>query len=144
MDPALSSTKASDSAAIGFGKLTSLNGREEKCYMYWGWIFSFLTGVGLPAAFIIFGDSMEALGDPTEAPEESLKKMLGICGWMFLLGAILWIFAFLYQTFLGIFAEKTSRRIKVAYLRAIFRQDASWFDNTNYTELASNLSKQSS
>jgi ABC-type multidrug transport system fused ATPase/permease subunit len=68
--------------------------------------------------------------------------MLYMCIWMFGIGVIVWLFAFLYTTLLAIFSEKTSRRIKVAYLQAIFKQDASWFDNTNYTELASNLSKQ--
>jgi ATP-binding cassette subfamily B (MDR/TAP) protein 1 len=111
--------------------------------MYWGWIFAFLTGVGLPAVFIIFGDSMEALGSPTKTPEENFQDMLSITTWMFVIGGIVWILAFAYQSCLAIFAEMTARRIKVAYLRAIFRQDASWFDNTNYTELASNLSKQS-
>jgi ATP-binding cassette subfamily B (MDR/TAP) protein 1 len=143
MDPALSSTKSDATEGITFGKITSLNGSEEKCYMYWGWLFSFLTGLGLPAAFIIFGDSMEALGHPEKSPEDNLADMVSICSYMFIIGAVLWLFAFLYQTLLAIFAEKTSRKIKVAYLRAVFRQDASWFDNTNYTELASNLSKQS-
>jgi ABC-type multidrug transport system fused ATPase/permease subunit len=61
---------------------------------------------------------------------------------MFIIGGATWLLAFLYQTFLAIFAENTSRKLKVAYLKAIFSQDASWFDNTNYTELAASLAKQ--
>jgi heme/copper-type cytochrome/quinol oxidase subunit 2 len=64
--------------------------------MYWGWIFAFLTGVGLPAVFIIFGDSMEALGSPTKTPEENFQDMLSITTWMFVIGGIVWILAFAY------------------------------------------------
>jgi ABC-type multidrug transport system fused ATPase/permease subunit len=68
--------------------------------------------------------------------------MLTLCYWMFGIGVAVWLFSFAYTSLLAIFSEKTSRRIKIAYLRAIFRQDASWFDNTNYTELSANLAKQ--
>jgi ATP-binding cassette subfamily B (MDR/TAP) protein 1 len=55
-----------------------------------------------------------------------------------------WATAFGFQTCLSIFAEKCSRRVRISYLKAIFRQDAQWFDNINYMELASNLSKDAS
>jgi ABC-type multidrug transport system fused ATPase/permease subunit len=127
--------------SVGFCKLVSLNTGSEMCLMYLGWFLAFASGIGMPATFIIFGDSMEALGGNDATPEENFDLMLYLCIWMFAIGAGVWFFAFLYTTFLAIFSEKTSRKIKKKYLRAIFQQDASWFDNTNYTELSANLSK---
>jgi ABC-type multidrug transport system fused ATPase/permease subunit len=60
------------------------------------------------------------------------------------LGLLNWFFNFGFQTSLSIFAEKNARRIRLNYLKAIFKQDAQWFDNINYMELASNISKESS
>jgi ATP-binding cassette subfamily B (MDR/TAP) protein 1 len=146
MDPALKThkKKGAEKNSISFTQLTSLNKGNEKCYLIWGCVFSFIAGLGMPFTFVIFGDSMESLGSPTVSPEENFDLMVTLCTYMFIIGFLTWLFAFLYQATLAIFAEKTSRNIKVAYLQAIFRQDASWFDNTNYTELASNVSRQAS
>jgi ATP-binding cassette subfamily B (MDR/TAP) protein 1 len=61
-----------------------------------------------------------------------------MCG----IGVAIWIFSFFYWSSLMIFAEKVTRRIKYEYLKAIFRQDCAWFDNCNYTELASKMKKE--
>ena len=37
---------------------------------------------------------------------------------------------------------KIGNRIKKAYLKAILRQDSSWYDQTNYTELSARVSKE--
>jgi ATP-binding cassette, subfamily B (MDR/TAP), member 1 len=151
MDPTLSETKKGIETSVSFSKLISLNTCSEKILLYLGWFFAFTCGVGMPATFIVFGDSMEALGNIDEeglTPEDLAQKnfdlMLVLCIWMFGIGVVVWLFAFLYATSLAVFSEKTARKIKIAYLQAIFRQDASWFDNTNYTELSANLSKQTS
>lgn len=153
MDQSLkNSDKVSDT--IDFKHLISLCSKEELCYMYTGYFFAFLSGAGQPVTLVLFGRTMGRGGevDTTgpnaqmnvhEARAEQFNDTFNMVMILLGVGVFNWITAFGFQTSLSIFAEKCARRIRVAYLKAIFRQDAQWFDNINYMELSSNIAKQS-
>jgi hypothetical protein len=49
-----------------------------------------------------------------------------------------------YYTLLQISSERIAKRTKVRYLEAILQQDGKWFDETNYNELNSKITKECS
>lgn len=73
MDPSISETKKGVVTTVPFFKLTSLNTCGENSLMYLGWFFSFTCGIGMPATFIVFGDSMEALGSYVPDPDSEIS-----------------------------------------------------------------------
>lgn len=43
---------------------------------------------------------------------------------------------------LSVLADRVTLKTQIAYLRAILKQEVSWFDQRNVNELSSNLSKE--
>jgi hypothetical protein len=116
--------------AVTYKKLISMASKEDMCYMYTGWFFACLTGIGMPVWAVLIGDLFDAFGpvDPVEA-FETIKFFSWI---IFFVGLAQWITSYIYWSCLLIFAERVARKIKIKYLEAIFQQDAAWFDNQNY------------
>lgn len=61
---------------------------------------------------------------------------------LLIIGVFIWVTSYFYFAFLVIMSERVGRATRVAYLRAILRQDISWFDEINVTELSARLSKE--
>ena len=59
-----------------------------------------------------------------------------------LIGAAMAATSYLYYVCLVIMAERVTKKTRVAYLRAILRQEVAWFDTFNVTELSARLSKE--
>lgn len=59
-----------------------------------------------------------------------------------LVGIAIWIFSYISYGFLLIFSERMSRKLRVAYLSAILKQESAWFDEINPSELSSRLGKE--
>ena len=119
-------------------KLISLGTGREKCYLYFAWICCFLVGATLPAFIFLIGPVFDAFG-PDQSKEDSLENVGYLVGVMAGLATIVFIASFgmhHYQT-KGSFL--IVRRIKTAYLDAVLKQEASWFDMSNYTALAADV-----
>ena len=61
---------------------------------------------------------------------------------MLYLGCGVFLFCYLYITYLSIMADRLTLKLKVAYLRSILNQECSWFDQVNTNEMSSRLSKE--
>lgn len=61
---------------------------------------------------------------------------------MLYLGCGVFLFCYLYITYLSIMADRLTLKLKVNYLRAILNQECSWFDQVNTNEMSSRLSKE--
>jgi ATP-binding cassette subfamily B (MDR/TAP) protein 1 len=61
---------------------------------------------------------------------------------MALLGLGVWLFSALYYSLLMTYAYRVSKKVRVAYLRAILSQEIGWFDSNNPQELSARVSKE--
>ena len=95
MDPALKSAKQIDDVSnqISFSELISVATRQEMCYMYAGWFFSALTGIGMPIWAVLMGDLFDGFG-PTQDPDEAFETIKELCLIITLVGVAIWITAF--------------------------------------------------
>ena len=83
--------------------------------MILGWIFAIITGIGLPSFAFLFGDIINSYG-----PEEDvLDQMETIALVMVLIGAAVWILAYLMYALLLTSSERIMRRTKLKYIEAI-------------------------
>ena len=57
-------------------------------------------------------------------------------------GLAIWFFSYVSYGFLLMFSEKLGKKIRTKYLESILRQDSSWFDTTNPSELSARLTKE--
>lgn len=106
--------------------------------MYFGWLAACLTGLGIPSFIFLIGDVIDSFS-PTNSKEDTLNKIKQITLIFTLIGIGVWIFGFIFYGFLLTFSEKVARRTRVAYLKAILKQDCTWFDTNNYQELPSRM-----
>lgn len=67
-------------------------------------------------------------------------KMLSII--FVIVGCGMYVFSFIYYSFLLISSEKIARRTKVAYIDAILKQESGWFDTNNPSELSAKIEKE--
>ena len=109
--------------------------------MYAGLFFACLTGMIMPSFIMFMGDVMDSM-QPTLTPDETLEEIRKICAFMGILALIVIIGSYLQWSLTLGASVKICARIKNAYLEAILKQDCSWFDSTNYTELSARLSKE--
>lgn len=83
-----------------------------------GCILSALSGAGLPSFVFIIGYIIDSF-NPTTPPDE-MMDMIELMAIIFVvIGAGLWIVTFCYYSFFIQFSERVSKKIKIAYLRAI-------------------------
>merc|ERR1719239_292923 len=72
--------------------------------------------------------------DITEDVIKFSKKMASI-------GVIVWIASYLFVTCLTYSAERQAYRIRTEFLKAMLRQDISWFDMTTTSDFASKMTE---
>jgi ATP-binding cassette subfamily B (MDR/TAP) protein 1 len=89
----------------------------------------------------LIGDVIDAFG-PTVTPEEALRQIEKICIIFVGIGLGILLFGYIFYAFLLIFSERVAKRTRIAYLRAIIKQEVAWFDMRNYQELTSRISKE--
>mmetsp|Transcript_10621 Transcript_10621/g.17848 ORF Transcript_10621/g.17848 Transcript_10621/m.17848 type:complete len:339 (+) Transcript_10621:8-1024(+) len=127
--------------SVPYSKLYSLATGSDKVLLYVGWVAAVITGLGLPSFVFLFGDVVDSFG-PTVTPEEALEEIEVICLIFVIIGVGIQIFGYMFYAFLLIFSERVAKRTRIAYLRAILKQEAAWFDLKNYQELSSRISKE--
>jgi hypothetical protein len=95
------------------GKLTSVGSGGDKCLFYLGMAAACVTGVGMPSFVLIFGDLINGFGEPD--PEEMQDMIRFVSLAMLFIGVGLWIFSYLYYSFLLMFSEIVARKTRVLY-----------------------------
>jgi ATP-binding cassette, subfamily B (MDR/TAP), member 1 len=126
---------------VPYKKLLSKATGAEKCRIFSGWVFAFLSGVGAPLFAFFIGDAINEFKPDAEAMEVRSEIRI-IFFFILAIGVIVWIFSFLYWMCVLTFANSVAMRTKQAYLKAILRQEAAWFDLVNYMELGARMEKE--
>lgn len=80
--------------------------------------------------------------DSFASEEEVLKAIKRISLILVGIGVIIWVFSYIYYAFLLMFSERVGFKLRVAYFRAILRQDIAWFDQINPSELSAKMPKE--
>jgi ATP-binding cassette subfamily B (MDR/TAP) protein 1 len=110
-----------------------------------GFLASVFTGLCMPVWIVVFGQVIDEFDSSAMfdlKPDQVFDSIKVLAIIMVVFGTSAWLFAFMQFSFLGIFAEKATRRLRKTYLKALFQQDCTWYDNCNYTELSSRLSEE--
>jgi hypothetical protein len=87
--------------------------------MVFAWVCAGLTGAIMPLWAVLMGNLMDAT-DNNKSPEQMWYETKLTCLIIGCSGFMTWTLAALQFTNLLIFSEKVARRIRVAYLKAIF------------------------
>jgi hypothetical protein len=88
--------------------------------MYIGWVSAAMTGLGLPSFVFLIGDIINSF-NPSNGPEEMLKKIKLIAWVEVVIGAGIWIFSYIYFSFLLMSSELITKKIRIAYVEAVLR-----------------------
>jgi len=126
---------------VAFSKLIECATPGEKALMYVGWLFAFLTGIGLPLFAQFLQKIFNSFG-PEVTPKETLRRVQTMFFVMIGVGVGIGLFGFVYWFILLRFSNKISRRTKENYLAAILKQETGWFDSFNYNELSARITKE--
>ena len=126
---------------VPYGKilLTFADG-TDKLLMGMGYFFAILTGVGVPSFTFLFGDIVVNFTDPSQSIVDAINPLALK---LIIIGGVMFVSSYFYYVFLVIMSERITKKTRVAYLRAILRQEIGWFESSvNITELSSRLSKE--
>jgi hypothetical protein len=88
--------------------------------MYIGWVSAAMTGLGLPSFVFLIGDIINSF-NPSNGPEEMLKKIKLIAWIEVVIGAGIWILSYIYFSFLLMSSELITKKIRIAYVEAVLR-----------------------
>ncbi|KAI3944734.1 hypothetical protein MKW98_021192 [Papaver atlanticum] len=122
---------------IPFYKLFSFADRYDLSMMFMGIISSVGSGVGMPILMILIGQYIQAFGssDPsTIVPSVRKVALKGVY-----LGVGVALATFLQMFCWIISGERQARRMRVAYLEAVLKQDISFFDKETTGEVIGSL-----
>lgn len=130
-----------NAAAVSFGKLISTATAGEKCMLYTGWFFAFVTGSVLPLFFFFIGPIFDSFGG-AKTPEETRDQVRELCFIMLCLSIGI-AFASFFQNYLLMNASATlAARLKTRYLKSVLSQESAWYDQSNYMELSARMSNE--
>ena len=126
---------------VGYFKLCSLASGSDKVLMWTGWVSALITGCGMPSFVFLIGDIIDSFKPTTEVQDtiDTVSRMSLI---FTLVGIAVWFFSYLMYSTLLLFSDKVTKKIRVKYLEAILKQESSWFDTINPSELSARLSKE--
>jgi ATP-binding cassette subfamily B (MDR/TAP) protein 1 len=132
-------------AMVPYGKLVwTLADKGDRFYFICGLISAAVCGLGLPSFVFLFGDIADSFeGGGELKPDEILTKITRVSLILSIIGTGVWVGSYLFFAFLTIASERLGLKTRVAYLRAILRQEIAWFDSTNPQELCQRLSTES-
>eukprot|EP01018_Ginkgo_biloba_P027753 Gb_07563 [translate_table: standard] len=100
----------------------------EKILMVLGSFGAFVNGGSLPWYSLLFGRLVNSIGHGSNDKNAMLHEVQQICLYMVGLSVIVMIGAYLEVTCWTMAGERTARRIRTKYLRAVLRQDITFFD----------------
>ncbi|KAE9609966.1 hypothetical protein Lal_00006438 [Lupinus albus] len=132
--------KEGSKKTVSFYKLFSFADSWDHLLMFIGTISAVANGISFPLMTIIIGDTIDAFGgnaNTTQVVHEVSKASLKFV----YMGAGAFVAAFLQVSCWVITGERQAARIRGLYLKAILRQDVSFFDKeTNSGEVVGRMS----
>ena len=128
-------------ASVSFGKLLSCASGGEKCKLIIGWICAAASGAVLPLFFFYLGPIFDSFGQGKTA-EETYDAVVELCLIMLYLAIGVTVASILQNYLLISTSAAIAARLRANYLKAVLNQESAWYDQTNYLELPSKLSKE--
>jgi len=95
----------------------------------------------MPSFVFLIGDVIDSF-KPTNTVESTLRTISKMSLIFTLVGVAIWITSLIMYSLLLLFSERVVKKTRTKYLEAILRQDSSWFDTVNPSELSARLSKE--
>lgn len=111
----------------------------EKIKIYVGWFFACLTGGILPTFFWFIGPVFDSFASDAGMAREKVRELCMIMGFL-ALGIV--ITSFFMNYLLMTAAASVAARMKTTYLKAVLNQESAWFDQANYMELSSRMTRE--
>jgi len=96
---------------VSFKKLISKATGPEKCRIFCGWVFAFLSGVGTPLFAFFLGDAINEFKPGAVATEVRTQVRI-IFFFILAIGFTVWLFSFLYWICVLTFANSVAMRTK--------------------------------
>lgn len=127
---------------VPYSKLYTFASGSDKLLMWTGWISAMITGCGMPSFVFLIGNVIDSF-KPTTSPDETVDTISLMSLIFTLVGIAVWIFSLVMYSFLLMFSERVVKKTRTKYLTSILRQESSWFDTINPSELSARLSKES-
>ena len=127
---------------ISYCKLYTYISGVEKVFLIVGTLASMATGVGLPLIAIMFGDITNDAKITDSDFSGIANSMKPTAYRMFYIGAAIFVTSYLMFAFWMMLGERVAIQIRVAYFRAVLRQDVEWFDTSNPQELSTKINQQ--
>ena len=86
----------------------------------------------MPASIFLFGSVIDSfqIDQPSDI-NKTINTIKRIALIFTIIGTAIWVTSYFYFSFLLIFAQRVTRRVRIAYLKAILEQDIAWFDSIN-------------
>ena len=129
-------------ATAPFRTLFRFASSHDLVLLWIGIIASILTGFAQPAFVLLAGPLLDSFNPLDQGSSDALAKIKQISLIWALLGVGIFIVCYIYFAFLAIVSESVGLQFRVNYLRAILRQEISWFDTADPQQLPSRLSRE--
>ena len=112
---------------------------SEKLKIYLGWFFAALTGAILPTFFFFIGPIFDSFSDGADLAKEKVRELCMIMG---ILALGITLTSFFQNYLLMTAAAGVAAKMKTKYLKAVLNQESAWFDQCNYMELSSRMTRE--
>ncbi|CAH8573835.1 unnamed protein product [Heterobilharzia americana] len=122
---------------ISFFKLFRYADWKDICALITGVIFAAAVGTAFPLNVFIFRGVVDQFTEVSVIAE----NIYGTVKWFAVLGAAMFVAAFLQDFCMNISASRQINRIRLLYFKSILRQDIPWFDEQSSGALISKLSQ---
>lgn len=126
---------------VPYSKLYSLASKQDRLLMYLGWICAGICGFGMPSFVFLIGNVIDSF-TPAASTGDTLAQINQLSLIFTLIGLGIWFISYVMYACLLISSERTVRATRTEYLKTILKQDSSWFDTINPSELSARLSKE--
>lgn len=118
-------------------QLFMLADSSDMLLFYVGTVGALVNGTGDPLMMVFFSESLKNLsGDP----DDLLKDMTQVAYIMITLGCILLVFAALQYYCFSMLTKRLTHKLRMAWFKAVVRQDIGWFDTNNAGEMPGRIS----
>ena len=118
-------------------QLFMLADSEDYALFYAGTIGALVNGTGDPLMMVFFAESLKSLSGH---PDDLLKEMTRVAYIMIILGCILLVFATLQYYCYSMLTKRLTHKLRMAWFRAVIRQDIGWFDTNSAGEMPGRIS----
>ncbi|XP_022642083.1 ABC transporter B family member 19 [Vigna radiata var. radiata] len=119
---------ASPPKAVGLFSLFRYSTKWDWMLVFVGCLGALINGGSLPWYSYLFGDLINKISEADKDKKQMMKDVEKICLFMAGLAAVVVVGAYLQITCWRLVGERSAQRIRSEYLRAVLRQDITFFD----------------